>query len=212
MKTLDLDEPRRLMTLHGWCSLCATGCLSVRVWVLQPTLCATKRLWVPLAARCQCEREDGPNSPSPPTHVVGYYVRRRMSRNFARGFLESDDLKECGSGECGPLVRRAPECSPSVQESRSSHWLCSARHWVQRGRSSCRATEFRRRPTWACGTTGPIGLMPYENRVNKEKLLQTVARAGATLLLGQNPGCPAWRVEEREGKFSAHRVKTHSAG
>jgi len=49
-------------------------------------------------------------------------------------------------------------------------------------------------------------LLPYENMVNKERLLQTVARSGLALLLGQDPGCVAWRVEEREGRFSASRV------
>jgi len=49
-------------------------------------------------------------------------------------------------------------------------------------------------------------LMPYENMVNKERLLQAVARTGATLLLGQDPGCPAWRVEEKDGRFSATKV------
>lgn len=49
-------------------------------------------------------------------------------------------------------------------------------------------------------------LMPYENMVNKEKLLQTVARSGATLLLGQDPGCPAWRVEENPGRYNATKV------
>lgn len=49
-------------------------------------------------------------------------------------------------------------------------------------------------------------LLPYENMVNKEKLLRNVAHIGATLLLGQDPNCPAWRVEEIEKRFIATKV------
>ena len=49
-------------------------------------------------------------------------------------------------------------------------------------------------------------LLPYENMVNKAGLLREIARTGATLLIGQDPGCPAWRVEESAGRFSAAQV------
>jgi len=49
-------------------------------------------------------------------------------------------------------------------------------------------------------------LLPYENMVNKAALLRQVARTGATLLIGQDPGGPAWRVEEREGRYNATKV------
>ncbi len=49
-------------------------------------------------------------------------------------------------------------------------------------------------------------LLPYENMVNKEKLLRSVAQIGATLLLGQDPNCPAWRVGESAGRFNATQV------
>ena len=34
-------------------------------------------------------------------------------------------------------------------------------------------------------------LLPYENMMNKKKLLHEAARPGIMLLLGQDPGCPA---------------------